>query len=368
MFMIQRCIFCFSLIGFLSCNVKDDDQVNFKEFELKIEESKISNDKIGFFQKPDKSQLVSDSLIVSVGGFSGISIYNLNNGEQIDFVNTLSDPKRSLIFSTFDASEFPDIYLLESKRKMIYVYNFEEKEFTQTFRLGLDESTSIPLFGGKFKKYRDNFYIELNAVETSLLDPEYYRKSGEFMGVFDTEGKQIKRVIRYPKQMTHPEGHFIPNNYYSFDIYEDRLYICFPFEKEIRVYDINEDFEKYESIPLPLKGYMTLDLIEIPEKFNPQLIPIEQRQISARVSNLIVESGKLYLFFAINDNKQNEFYRVFCSLYQLDLEEVKWNVQKNHIDLYEFGEFIGVSGEKLVYLDASLKNKDNKFINLAVMK
>ncbi|MCH7398762.1 hypothetical protein MM236_12225 [Belliella sp. DSM 107340] len=356
------------MIGFLSCNVKDDDRIDFDEFDLNVEDVKVVNDKLGFFQKPEKSQLVSDSIIVSVGGFSGISIYNLKNGEQIDFVNTLSDPRRSLIFSTFDATDFPDIYLLESKRKMVYHYNFDDKEFVKAINLGLDESTSVPVFGGKFKKYQDHFYIELNAAETSLLDAEYYKKAGEFMGVFDAVGKQIKRVILYPKQMTHPKGHFVPSNYYSFDIYDEKLYICFPFEKYIRVYDLRGDFETFESISLPLNDYMELDLIGIPKKFDPHLIPIEQRQVSARVSNLIVERGKLYLFFAIKDNKQNEFYRVFCSLYQLDLEEEKWSVQKNHIDLYEFGEFIGVSGEKLVYLDAAMVTKDEKYINLAVMK
>lgn len=366
--MIQRCIFCFSLIGFLSCNVKDDDQVNFKEFELKIEESKILNDRIGFFQKPSKSQIVSDSLIISVGGFSGISIYNIKNGEQIDYVNTLSDPKRSLLFSTFDASDFPDVFFLESKRKMIYHYNFNEKDFIKTIQLELGENTSIPVFGGKFKKYRDHFYIELNAAETSLLDAEYYRKSGEFMGVFDTEGEQIKRVIQYPRQMTYPKGHFVPDNYFSFDIYEDKLYICFPFEKHIRVYDLKGDFEKHESIPLPLKDYMDLDLIEIPEKFNPRSTPIEQRQISAIVKNLHIENEKLFLFFGINDNEQNEFYREFCSLFELDLDKITWSVQKTHIDIGEFGEFVGVSGRKLVYFDAALINKDNKFINLMIME
>lgn len=367
--MIQRCILYILFFGFFSCKVANEDQIDFDEFDLNVEDVKVINDKLGFFQKPEKSQFVSDSLIVSVGGFSGISIYNLNNGEQIDFVNTLSDPKRSLIFSTFDATDFPDIYLLESKRKMVYHYNFDDKEFVKAINLGLDESTSVPVFGGKFKKYQDDFYIELNAAETSLLDAEYYRKAGKFLGVFDSNGKQVRRVIEYPKEITDSRKHFVPDNYYSFDIYDDKLYICFPFEKFIRVYNLNENFETYESIHLPLKDYMELDLIGIPKKFDPKLIPIEQRQVSARVSDLlIVERGKLYLFFAINDNKQNEFYREFSSLFELDLDKSMWRVQITPVDLYEFGEFVGVSGKKLVYFDAALINKDNKFINLAVMK
>lgn len=366
--MIQRCILYFLIIGFISCNVKESDQLFFKELESKIEKSKVLVDKIGFFQMVEKSQLVSDSLLISISGFSGISIYNIISGEQIDFVNTISDPKRSLIFSSFDASEFPDIYLLESKRKMIYVYNFDKKTFTRSFRLDLDNITAIPIFGGNFKVHQDKFFIELNTEGTSLLDSEYYKKTGNFIGVFDINGKQIKRVIKYPKELTHPKYHFVPNNYHYFNIDGSKLYICFPFEKSIRVYDLNGDYEKYSLIPLPIKENMTLDLIEIPQQFNPQLIPVEQRQISAKVTNLIVENGSLYLSFGINENEKIDQFRKFVTVFQLELEQMNWSIQKENFDVFELGEFVGLSQDKFVFFDSFLKTKDEKVINFVTLE
>jgi hypothetical protein len=366
--MIQRCIFYLIMFCFLSCEVNNNHYINFEKIDIKVVESIRLIDKINFFQMPFKSQMVSDSLIVSVSGFSGLSIYNMFDGQQVDFINTRSDPKRPLFFSTFDACDFPNIYLLEAKQKMIYVYNFDKKEFVQIIPIDLEVGTSTPLMGGKFKKYQNEFYIELNSEKTSLIDPDYYNSSGKFMGIFDSWGGLKKRVIQYPKHLTHPEGYFVPDNYYSFDVFNDKLYICFPFEKVIRVYELKGNFQKYESIPLPILDNITLDLINISEKFNPQLIPIEERQISARVRNLIADSEKLYLSFAINDNEKTDRYREFISVFQLDLNDMKWKVQDKPVDVFDLGEFAGVSGERLVFFDSFLKTKDEKFVNLVMME
>jgi hypothetical protein len=368
--MIQRCIFNFALIAFLSwaCKYDEEKNVEYLKFELDLETSIKLGENFGFFQKADKIDLVSDSVIIAFSSLSGLAIYNLFNGEQIDFIDPRSSPKRTLFFSSFDSNNFPDIYLLEPRQNKVFVYNYYEKEIVKEIPLNLELGTSIRVFGGKFISYQDTFYIELNPVGTPMLDPDYYKNSGKFIGVFDSEGNLTRRIVDYPEQLTNPMGYFVPANYYSFDFYNDEMFICFPFEKFIRVYELNAGFEKYESIPLPKLDYMTLDLINIPEKFNPRLIPVETRQISARVSNLLVDDGKLYLSFAINDNEKTDRYREFISVFQLDLNEMKWEVQDKLVDIYDLGEFAGVSFEKLVFFDSFLKTKDEKFVNLVRME
>lgn len=364
--MIQRCIYYFTIVlVFTSCSEKDNFQENFKEFDLKFEESKVLNDGIGFFQKPDKIELVSDSMIIAFSGFSGLSIYNISNNNQVGYIDPIKNPKRALLFSSFDANDFPNIYLLEAKQNKIHVYNFEEKRYVDVISLELEEGTSIRSFGGKFKSYKSEFYVELNPEGTSMLDPDYYKNSGKFLGVFNKNGSLKSRVIEYPNELTNNKGYFIPANYYDFDIYDDKLFICFPFEKLIRVYDINSTFDNYQSISFPSLDYMELDLINIPIRFHPQDFPINDRQISSRIRDLVIDEDELFLSFGINDNKSKDRWREFTSLFKLDLKTMKWNVQSQPHDIFDFGIFVGSSNEKLVYLDAALNTKDDKFINLA---
>lgn len=365
--MIQRCIlFAFYMIGVFSCNVKENN-IDYEKFEVFINNSTRINESKGFFHKPEKVQLVSDSIIVAFSGFSGVSIYSLT-GDQLEFIDPKKHQKRVLFFSSFDASDFPNIYFLEAKQNKVYVYNFDSREFIDEIALHMEEGTSIRAIGGKFKSHNKQFYIELNPEGTPMLDPDYYKNSGAFLGVFDSEGALERRVIEYPSQLVNPKGYFVPANYYSFDIVDDKLYICFPFEKIIRVYNIKSDFSGYDQITFPEPEYMELDLINIPNKFHPQEISVENRQISARVNDLIVQNSNLYLSFALNDNKYNDRYRVYTSVFKLDMAEMKWLVQRDPIDYFDIGVFAGVLNEDLVYVDASVVIKDDKFINKAVVE
>jgi len=369
--MIQRCIFNFVIIfsiGIFSCNVKDDFPVEYEEFDFAVVQTIKLIDNKGFYQKLDNLQLVSDSIIVAFSGLSGLSFYNHVNGEQIEFIDPRSNPKRALFFSSFDASDFPNIYLLEARQNKVFVYNFENNEFIKEIALDLDLGSSIRVLGGKFKSYKDHFYIELNPEGTSVLDPSYYKNSGAFLGVFDSEGNLKRRVIEYPDQLVNPKGYFIPADYYSFDIFDDKLYICFPFEKIIRIYDLNSDFSEFKSISIPQLDYMEFDLISIPNKFIPQEIPVQNRQISAKVNRLLIDDTNIYISFSLNDNKNSDRFRAFSSVFKLDLVEMKWWVQRDPIDYFDIGIFAGSLNEELIFLDAALIIKDEKFINKAVIK
>lgn len=369
--MIQRCIFCFFLIfvfGIVSCNNDDDLQVDFEEFELILDEAKKINDGLGFFQKPDKVQLAADSIIIAFSGYSGVSMYAISDGNQVDFINPRGNPKRSLFFSSFDAGDFPIVYLLEARQNKIFVYNFIEKEFVDEIPLNLDTGTSLRISGGKFKFFKGSFYVELNPEGTPLLDSNYYKNSGKFIGVFDAEGVLQQRIIDYPNQLTNPVGYIVPANYYSFDFSQDKMYICFPFEKYIRVYDLDSNFDNYQTLPIPRPENIELDLIYLPNKFYPGETPVQDRKISARVSDLIVQENRLFLSFVINDNQNNDRFREFTSLFQLDLNEMKWKVQSELIDSFDFGMFVGPSNGSFLYLDASVTIKDDKFINFVSTK
>ncbi|MCH7402467.1 hypothetical protein ACFOUP_02765 [Belliella kenyensis] len=325
-------------------------------------------EELGFFQKPDKISLVSDSVIVAYSGFSGLSIYNIFTGQQLDYLDPKRNPKRSLWISSIDAEDLSSIYMLEARQNKIYVYNYFEKKLVKEIPLSLDSETSIRVLGGKFKVYKGKFYVELSPAGTPMLDPNYYKNSGKFIGVFDSAGTLEKRIIDYPKQLTNPEGYFVPDNYYSFNFYGDKMYICFPFEKIVRVYDLESDWNNFQSIPIPSLDYMEMDLIYIPNKFLPNEIPVEVRQISAKVSEIVVDESYLYLAFAINDNENNDRFREYSTVFKFDLKEMKWYAQNEPIDYYEIGSFAGVSGEKLVFLDAAVVIKDEKFINLATIE
>ncbi|MFD2033454.1 hypothetical protein ACFSKL_01570 [Belliella marina] len=368
--MIQRCIFYFVLIAILAwaCNYDKEDKVEYLKFKLSVDTSTELKEDFGFFQKIDKVNLVSDSIIVAFSGFSGLSIYNVFTGEQLDYVDPRSNPKRALFFSSFDADNLSNIYLLEARQNKVYVYNYFERRFVKEIPLNIESGTSIRILGGKFKSYKGKYYVELNPVGTPMLDPNYYKNSGKFIGVFDSDGSLERRIVDYPKELTNPIGYFVPANYYSLDFHNDKMYICFPFEKSIRVYDLDSKWESFQSIPIPRLDYMELDLIFIPNKFLPSEIPAQDRQISAKVSNLIVDESYLHVSFAINDNKNNDRYREYSSVFKLDLTEMKWYVQSEPIDYYDVGAFAGVSGGKLVYLDAAVVTKDEKYINLAVME
>lgn len=351
-----------------SCSNNNEFQVEFEKFELIVDETKGINDDLGFFQKPDKVQLAGDSIIIAFSGYSGVSIYTISDGNQIDFINPRSNPKRSLLFSSFDASNFPKIYLLEARQNKIFVYDFIKREFVEEIPLNLDKGASLRISGGKFKFFNGLFYVELNPEGTPLLDSNYYKDSGKFIGVYDAEGALQHRIIDYPIQLTDPLGYIVPANYYAFDFGQDKMYICFPFEKFIRVYDLNSGFDNYQTLPIPRPDYMELDLIYLPNKFYPSEIPVQERQISARVNDLIVQEDKLLLSFAINDNKNNDRFREFSALFQLDLNDMKWRIQNEPIDSFDLGTFAGLSNGRFLYLDASVTIKDDKFINFVSTK
>ncbi|KEO74349.1 hypothetical protein [Anditalea andensis] len=231
----------------------------------------------------------------------------------------------------------------------------------------MERGTSIRVLGGKFKSYKNKLYIELNPEGTSFLDPDYYKKSANFLGVYNSKGSLESRILKYPDELINPKGYFVPANYYSFDIFEEELYICFPFEYIIRIYDVNSDFSNFSRIPIPQLDYMDLDLIYMPHKFNPDEISVQNRQISARVNGLIVDENNLYLSVALNDNINTDRFRTYSSVFKYDLKEKKWMVQRDPIDYFDLGVFAGSLNEEL-YLDAALIIKDNKFVNKASIK
>ncbi|MGY6521352.1 MAG: hypothetical protein ACXIUD_06455 [Mongoliitalea sp.] len=367
--MKHHCAIIFIILVSFSCGVKEEksDQINF--FDTTVEINTEVYDSIGFFQKPDQLELISDSLLIGFSSFSGFSIYQLQSGIQLDYVDFKREGLRNYFFSAFDARSFPLVYFLEPKRKTVVLYDVQKKQLVNSVNLDLSEENSIRALGGKFKVYNNEFFIELEPLGVPMLDVKYYEKSGKFLGIFGEDGGQKRKVLEYPKEMRDSSFFFIPANYYSFDIYNDQLFICFPFERKIRIYSLNSDFKEYSSIDLPEIKHIDLALQKIPTKFHPKDYPIEQRLIAPRADKLLVsKGGDIYLSLVMNDNNNSDRFREYVTVWKYDASHQSWSALKDPVDYFDLGNFAGVSNGLLYFFDAAVIAKDEKFINAIRME
>lgn len=364
--------YCAVILIFLncfSCGVDKGDHEIIDFFDTALEINAKVYDSIGFFQKPNQLDIVSDSLLIAFSNLSGLSIYHLHTGNQLDFIDFKQGQVRNYFFSAFDAKNYPLIYFLEPRKKAVVIYNAEEKQVIRLVNLELDKENSIRVIGGKFKVYNNEYFVELEPSGIPMIDVNYYKKSDRFLGVFGENGSQKRKILEYPKAMKDPAFFFIPANYYSFDIFNEQLFICFPFEKHIKVFDLNSDFKDYRTIKLPELESVDLSMQKIPTKFHPKDYPIEQRLIGPIADKLLIsENGQIYLSLVINDNINSDRFREYVTVWRYDTFQGIWSVLKEPVDYFDLGNFAGVDGDLLYFFDAAVVSKDEKYINAIRMK
>ena len=125
------------------------------------------------------------------------------NGKEVTSLLDKSVMDISFFLSNSDWSKYPEVYILDGITSNIFHLNLgPEKRGAEKLinkiqiqipiGLGVRPFAQLFWFNGK------EFYIELSPDDTFQSSIDFYKKAGEFIGVFDLEGNFKYRFLNYP--------------------------------------------------------------------------------------------------------------------------------------------------------------------------
>lgn len=366
--MIQRCIFVLSIcLLFQSCQFNKEQEIEYELINLRIVDTLIVSDNLGFFHKPSKSVLSGDSLLITSSLLSGISIYDLRGGQQKFLMSMNNKFGISFFVSSHESNNYPLVQLLDSRKQFVHFINVENELYEGKISLSVPHGFSIKLLDPIFEHHDDHYFVELIPDGISITDKYFYRLSGKYIGIFDSSGKFINRFLDYPKNLSSPKGFVNPLKYHSLSFNENIFLAAFPFEGSIRLYH-HYDQEPYSIINLPKFQNLDFELIYNSQEFDPRDVPVEKSIDPALFDAVYVDVGNIYISTFVNDNSNLDQYKVHTNVLIYNIDDDKWKMSKEMNNYWKLGKFSGIVRDTLYFFEASLIESDDKRIYRAVIQ
>ncbi|WP_194776140.1 hypothetical protein [Pararhodonellum marinum] len=368
--MIQRCLVILAWFSFFSCQKKLENHAFTDSFELEVVDSTLVIEQDFFLNGQVEVKLIGDSLI-AVSSFKSLAISFFRvDGTEYGHISSREFPEAPFSPSSFDVTEFPVLHVLEHRRGTIHKFNVEQKSFIETKKLNLPEGKAPKFINSKFKVLPNGYLVELHSILFSASDPEYYRKCGNLIYIFDNDGEVLDSFLEYPDEYQVNKGSILPNTYLVSNSFGNSINFSFPHEKKIKSFDLTNLEQNPKILHIPNSKYFDFALREA-----DGIITMEERMAGVASPPLndyflsIHETKKQLLIQTWMYNKEVEDSREFLThLITYDRLEGKWMELDVPRKLFELGSLAGIERDTLYFFEGFTINHDHKFIRRAVLK
>ncbi|PZX46382.1 hypothetical protein [Algoriphagus chordae] len=372
--MRQRCIYFLAFFSAFACQIKAEKDAIPQLLDLVVVDSILVQEQDFFINSQYLVNLVGDSLLAISSIRSPSVSFIRSNGEEVGQIASKDYPMAPFIPSSFDASEYPILYILDKRSESILTFNVEKKQFLNKLKLNLPDNKRPKMAGAKFKKISSGFVVELESSIYDNYNPDYYRNSGDLIYLFDEKGKAKISFLEYPEELKKVEGSLKPTDYLEFTSNDKSILFTFPHGKTIQRFEKGNLGKLLEEIPLPKSNYFDYEpvgadqIISFQELFNSGngmdvVVPFNH------YFNTVVDNKKEIIISTWMNNREvapnNAFY---TNLFIYKKDEESWYETRNPRNTLDLGMLAGVVNDTLYFYEGSLMKQDKKYIKRAILK
>lgn len=323
----------------------------------------------GFFLRPSSVTLINDTLVgVESIQSKGIWVFDKRSG--LESFSILSNEELGISFRPTKViwSEFPKISILDGVSKRVHQFNLEKSKgirHINTINLRSPENVWIkPILLGVFENFGDKYFIENSTNEVSFTSNKYYELTDKFLGVYSQDGKHLDDYILYPDQLRNLKKFIGPGKIVTTGKKnKEKLYISFPFTKSISVFDLNNLKFDEKVIDFPDSRFFNYSIPFLDKEVDNSIGAVEYFPVPHYFNDIKFDSKGFFLQ-SIMKNEIN----VETHLMKFDHKMEKWYETSKKFNLLDLGELAGVANDTLVFVDASMINKEKKYIKRAVLR
>ncbi|WP_143962032.1 hypothetical protein [Litoribacter populi] len=351
----------------MSCSSRQTADLDYAEVNLMVVDTVKVSDELGFFQKPSKVELIADSILIASSIFNGISVYDIADGRQLNYLGLKGEYGSSLFYSSFMVRNYPNIEILDGFKGRLWKINLDKKADMESISLAIPEGYKVKALDPVFLWRNGVYHIELVPDGVPVTHKDFYRLSGKFLGTFDLEGKFIDRYVEYPAKLTSQGNYIYPINYHRVGGNDTNLIMSFPSENSIKMYA--KDFSQKPLTEVNFPDFLGLDFapVLLEKEFNPRLTSVAERVEPAIFDAIMVSGEKVFISTVAKNNSDLGNLGLKTNLLIFDYEGKKWSATYPLQDFFELGKLAGIVGDTLYFFEASLVNSDEKKIYKVVV-
>lgn len=370
-----KLVLILAFFSLISCKAVNEENVSSFLVDLVVFDSIRLEEKDYFLNGQFHVRLIQDSILgvssiksPSVGFFS-------TSGKQLKRIASGDYPIGSFLPSNFDASFYPLVYILDMKSGSILEFNAEEQIFLKKIKINFPEGKELKYVGSKFKKLKNGFLIELASSTHDNYDPDYYKKSGELIFLYDEIGNMTGKLpISYPESITSIEGSIYPIDYLVFSSYKDSFLFSFPYNQKIYRFDNQILNNPIEEISISKSRYFNFEIAGSDQIVSFQEMFKSGKGVKIEIPtnhyfNSMHETDK-YIFVEtwMNNGKPFPEYATYSNLLIYDKYMKNWLETSSPRNILDIGMLAGVVKDTLYFYEGSLMKHDEKYIKKAVLK
>jgi hypothetical protein len=234
----------------------------------------------------------------------------------------------------------------------------------------LPPSKVIKVALGQFFKIESGFLIELSTSNLDTNHPDYYRKSGDLIYFYSTNGERIDSLIDFPGVFRQKEGTMGPVSYMTSTVSGNEWIYSFPHEKRIKTINIDTKTPKEVELILPQSRYFNFELQAL-----DRVVSFEDFQNGDQVklpfndyfNSMIEKEGNIFIQTWMTREMLDETNRS-SSLFIYTNEKDDWSETSNPRSILDMGMLAGVVNDTLYFYEGSLMKSDEKYIKRAVLR
>lgn len=373
--MLRFISFLCSIIIFNSCQSDRNQISNFPEIvNLILLDSLIIEESNGFLARPSSATLINDSLIAIESNYSkGVWVFNRFTGKELNSILNKSVMEKAFFIAGSDWTLYPTVYILDGITKSVYEFDLSQntnqaEKYVNKITLKVPEGFRIMPDTNTFFYNDGEFIVEL-ASTTFKSSKDFYKNAEEFLGVFDSGGNLKFRFLNYPESLSELNGFLEPSFVYNSGFGNpDRLFLSFPSQKEIWVVDSLGKSSDLEKITFPESRYFDFELPLLEKEAGNNMGSMDNNPATHYFGDIKMDEKNLYMQSYMKDNKNLDRFLLTSHIMRYDLETKTWSESQNPQNYINVGEFAGFLNDTLIFVDAGMINKNEKYIKRAILK
>ncbi|MDX5477448.1 MAG: hypothetical protein LPJ98_03245 [Cyclobacteriaceae bacterium] len=377
--MIQRCIYLFLLAAHIvGCQQKVKP---IPGLEFVLIDSLQLQEKNGFLSQPHLVGIVSDSILAATSFKSkGIWFFDLETGEEISSILSGKVMGTSFMPSGVIWDAYPEVKVVDGSTQKIHVFRINQdigSDSQERAKDGVDLLSSVTLkapddfkvatFMTFFEEFDGKYYVSIRTTKTLPSKINYFRDSGEVIGVFDLDGNHIENILSFPKSLQDLQGYIVPYLGYGFGSGESGAYFTFGSERELvlmgRDWNSSRQFEVFK---LPESRFFDYKLQFIENEHNGMNTDLSPS--THYLKPVHEERGFVYLQSKMRDNTKLGQFVMLTHIFRYNKSLETWEESDEAFNFLELGDLAGIKQDTLYFVEASLINRDQKWMKRAVLK
>ncbi|MDF2158783.1 hypothetical protein [Algoriphagus sp. CAU 1675] len=369
---MKALVFAFSLLLLVSaCESSERDSILPGLSSLSIIDSLQVNENGFFLNGQGQVKIIGDSLIaVSSVRKPAIGLIDLKSGNQIAQITASDFPEAPFFPSSFDVSEFPILYIADRYTNSIFEFDALEGKFLKKTKLQIPEEKVVKAALGEFHKTSNGFLVELTTSQTDIFHPDYFRKSGNLIYLFDEKGDSIASFLKFPEILQTQERTINLEAPMESTFSNNSFIYSFPQEKKVKITKSEGSFDVISEIELPNSRYFDYGV-----KGFDKIISFDdlQNMNSTNFSNT-------HYFMSMRDTRSHIYIQTWLigdesaglnrtsHLLIWDKSTKKWSETNNPRNILDIGMLAGVVNDTIYFYEGSLMKHDEKYIKRAVLR